>query len=113
MRSTGLRHPPARASNEFHSTGRGAARGEGEEGRRGGGRSARWPGHVSRPASGLSAQWPDGGPGEWRGSAEVRRLGEVDEVGQRAGGRIAPGQGGKVPLLLDGGQDRRVIVDSR
>src|SRR5258708_31638656 len=43
----------------------------------------------------------------------MRWLAEVDEVGQRAGGGSAPGQGRKIPLQLDGGQDRCVVVDNR
>jgi bifunctional non-homologous end joining protein LigD len=61
----------------------------------------------------LPGKRPDGGAGQRCRDGELGRLGQVDEVGQRAGGGVAPGQGRQVPLVLDGGQDRRVVVDDR
>src|SRR5215813_7786122 len=64
-------------------------------------------------ASPEAAKRPDGGPRKRRRGGEMRRLAEVDEVGQRAGGGVTPGKGRQIPLQLDGGQDRCVIVDNR
>ena len=61
--------------------------------------------------SAVPGEGPDRWPGELRGMQERWFGGEVKEIPEGCGCRIAAGQGCQPPFLLDRGQDRRVVVD--
>ncbi len=61
--------------------------------------------------SAVSGEGPDRWPRELRGMQERRFGGEVKEIPEGCGCRIAAGQWCQPPFLLDRGQDRRVVGD--
>jgi hypothetical protein len=73
-------------------------------------------GATERPGAGrlrLAGERPDRGPRQRSRGQELGRSREIQEVGQWIRGRVPAGECREIPLQLDRGQDRGVVVNHR